>query len=305
MKKIALILPYFGVLPEWFNLFLHSCGKNKIIDFIFFTDCDIESYINSLQPQNGIRNVKIHKMSFQEYCSLVSQKLGIIFEPESPYKLCDLKPWYGAIHENILKDYHYWGYGDIDLVFGNLSKFLSEFVRKEKSVFSTHPDRISGHFCLFKNNDLYRTLPFKISNWQSILTDKKHYGVDEAHFSSLVLKRQRYFRSAVFRMTRDYWLRQKVLSILNRIIYRKIQACELFTSPRPTSGEQWIYVTKTGELKCQSTGRILPYLHFLFFKKSKWWKENEDYWKPGFYKINELDSTMEIIITKFEISKAI
>ena len=33
-------------------------------------------------------------------------------------------------------------------------------------------------------------------------------------------------------------------------------------------------------------GRELPYLHFLFFKKTPWLKTDR-YWRDGFYKIHE------------------
>lgn len=44
-------------------------------------------------------------MTFQEYCDDVSRKLGIDFHPARSYKLCDLKPFLGVIHEDILEEY--------------------------------------------------------------------------------------------------------------------------------------------------------------------------------------------------------
>ena len=44
----------------------------------------------------------------------------------SPYKLCDLKPAYGYIFNNLLKDFDYWGYSDLDLLFGNLDELLKK-----------------------------------------------------------------------------------------------------------------------------------------------------------------------------------
>lgn len=43
MKKAAIIIPYFGKFPEWFNLYLYSCKKNPEVDFIFYTDCSLEN----------------------------------------------------------------------------------------------------------------------------------------------------------------------------------------------------------------------------------------------------------------------
>jgi hypothetical protein len=38
MTKIAVILCYFGKLPENFSLFAESCRRNATVDFLLFTD---------------------------------------------------------------------------------------------------------------------------------------------------------------------------------------------------------------------------------------------------------------------------
>ena len=44
MKKAAIILPYFGTLPNYFQIFLNSCSYNNCFDFIIFTDQNYEKY---------------------------------------------------------------------------------------------------------------------------------------------------------------------------------------------------------------------------------------------------------------------
>ena len=39
MKKICILIPYFGKFPKWFDLYLYSCSHVKSIDFYYFTDC--------------------------------------------------------------------------------------------------------------------------------------------------------------------------------------------------------------------------------------------------------------------------
>lgn len=43
-KKICFIIPYFGDLPKYFQLFLNSCRHNKAYQWILFTD-DNTKYI--------------------------------------------------------------------------------------------------------------------------------------------------------------------------------------------------------------------------------------------------------------------
>ncbi len=162
LNKIAIIIPYFGKYPEWIDVFFYSCGMNKTIDFYFFTDCEV--------PENYENNMYFHSFSFADYCKMVSEKLHVYFQPKSAYKLCDLKVFYGKIHEDILMDYDFWGFGDIDVVWGDIQKFYTDELLTKYDVFSTHADRLSGHLSMFRNMEYYRNLCFRIKDWQLKLT---------------------------------------------------------------------------------------------------------------------------------------
>lgn len=43
--KYAIIIPYFGKWPVWFDLYLKSARENECIDFYFFTDCPLPQNI--------------------------------------------------------------------------------------------------------------------------------------------------------------------------------------------------------------------------------------------------------------------
>ena len=72
MIRIAQIIPYFGKWPEWMPLYLYSCGRNPMVDFIFYTDCEI--------PETTYSNTKFIKISFDDYCKLVGERLGIDYQ---------------------------------------------------------------------------------------------------------------------------------------------------------------------------------------------------------------------------------
>jgi len=138
MKKIALIIPYYGHFPNYFNLFLKTCENNPSIDWIIFSD--IETSIEF--PKN------VHKiqMSFSEIKSTFQEKFDFKISLNSPYKLCDYKPAYGYLFERYLDDYDFWGYCDVDMLFGNLRKFLPDDIL-------VNYDKIGhlGHLTLYKN----------------------------------------------------------------------------------------------------------------------------------------------------------
>ena len=139
MKKICFIIPYFGTLPNYFPLFLKSCNYNPGIDWLIFSD-DVNEYS---YPSN------VHKvtMSFSEIQEKIREKFDFEISLKAPYKLCDYKVAYGFIFEEYLKPYDFWGYCDIDLIFGNICKFIPESILEQY-------DKIGhlGHFSLYKNS---------------------------------------------------------------------------------------------------------------------------------------------------------
>lgn len=139
--KIAIIIPYFGVLPNYFDLWLLTAAQNRDIDFFVITDIDINSkFINA-------NNINIVRMSFLEVKERIQKLVDFKIELNSPYKLCDYKPTYGLAFSDIVKEYDYWGHCDSDIIWGNLRKFITdEILEKYEKIYSR------GHLTLYKNN---------------------------------------------------------------------------------------------------------------------------------------------------------
>ena len=95
MKKIVLLMPYYGQWPEWFNLFIETCKWNPTIDWIFFTDLP--------KPCNGCPNVRYVPMRLPELLELASCRVGFKIHFTDPYKLCDLRPGFGVIFEDYIR----------------------------------------------------------------------------------------------------------------------------------------------------------------------------------------------------------
>lgn len=138
MKSIALIIPYFGKFPTFFNLFLETCKVNSSVDWYIFTD----SQYADCYP----KNVHFVFKTFEDIRKLFQSRFDFEISLEKPYKLCDYKPAYGYIFHEYVKDYDFWGYCDMDVLFGNLRKFLTEKVLESY-------DKIGhlGHFTIYKN----------------------------------------------------------------------------------------------------------------------------------------------------------
>lgn len=281
-NRVALVIPYFTSAPPiWLGVNFYTCARQHNIDFIYFTDCE-----EIVCMANGYANIVCHKLSFNGYCDIVSNRLGIDFHPEHAYKLCDLKPFYGFIHQDILKEYDFWGYGDNDLVYGELDVLTNSRMLDAYDVVTTMAERIAGHFAIFRNNDKYRMLPFKCSRWKEHLQSEEHVGFDESDWVRLVLPEKRILTAIykiLFRHVLSYgkWVNLTYRFYSNK--WNRKFAKEMFTTPIPKEGEVWTYDNQTGKIIAPD-GKDLPYLHFLFFKKTKY-LETKNYWNGDYWRI--------------------
>ena len=145
MKKIAFVIPYFGKFPNYFELWVKSVESNPTIDFILYTDNNIDF----CKPTN----LKIIKTNFIEFKNKIQKVIEFPISLKTPYKLCDYKPVYGKALESDLKGYDFWGYCDMDLIFGNIRKFVTEEILNGYDKIFTH-----GHMTIFRNNDKCKEL---------------------------------------------------------------------------------------------------------------------------------------------------
>jgi len=170
-NKICVIIPYFGNWSNYLPLFLKSCHLNKdIIDVLFFTDLKTPAHV----PEN----VKFHYLTLNNFNELASRKLNIIVKVNWHYKLVDFKPSFGFLFSEYIKEYKYWGHGDIDLIYGNLQRFLNPLI-DQYDIISIQKNYISGPFCLFKNTENINTLFKKSKSFPAVYTSNNLLQFDE------------------------------------------------------------------------------------------------------------------------------
>jgi hypothetical protein len=253
---VCFVIPYFGSWPFWMPFFLESCRRNQDIDWHFFSDCG--------QPDDLPHNVRIQSVRYEDYLVHISDKLRINFRSSHPYKLCDIRPAYGFIHEDILKGYDFWGFGDIDLIYGKLRDFFSEELLQHDLI-SNHARRISGHLCLIRNTPHMNSLFERIPDWQRRFCEP-HQALDEGAFSRLFLWRKN-FPAPLF----------KFVGLFNPLRCKSVFR-EAYSTPNArinwTDGSKnfpscWFW--KEGRLTNDKDGqREFPYLHFVAWKKNEW-----------------------------------
>ena len=259
VSRILLIIPYFGSWPFWLDFFLLSCRHNSTVNWLIIGD--------SPAPDNAPDNVEFRQIAYADYLAFVRSRLGIPFAPARPYKLCDLKPMYGYLHEDELAGYDFWGFCDLDVVFGDLRSFLTPEVLRH-DVIATHDTRISGHFALLRNTPQLREAFRRIPGWQDKVCDQKSQRLDEAAFSKLFLRYKRWPQGL-----RKWLPGANPLGVST--LFR-----EQFSTPDcridwvdgsrdfPT---QWYW--RDGVLSNDRSERSFMYFHFLYWKQNHWKRE--------------------------------
>lgn len=244
--RIAILIPYFGDWPVWMNFFIESCRWNGGIDWILFNDRP--------PPENRPPNVHYERTSFVDYREQLSDALGVKVGAEDPYKLCDLRPALGYVHAAMLAKYDFVGFGDLDVIYGDIRSFYDDDLLSDYDLFSTHADRISGHLCLMRNREDVVTAFREVRGWKEAFTRRDNVTFDERAFYNLFTGRNgRLLPSKAPPSIRCYFR-------------------EAYSTPTPTTDMRWFW--EKGRL----TNEYYPYhpflyLHFMNWHSSRWYAQ--------------------------------
>lgn len=266
MKSIVLIVDYFGgKWPQWFPLFLESCANNPSINWIIHTDCPV--------PADSPGNVSFSRMAWPQFQAHVSHKLNISFDTDRKYKICDLRPAYGVIWEEEIADFDFFGWADIDVIYGDLRNFLTDAVL-ENYVVSTHKWCFSGHFCLLKNEMWVRNAFRDLDGWQLAMESHESLRYDEDHLIRAFIRPNRF--TPLWRWPL-VWLADRLNP--QRARYRKVYRVEQYTTPLVpglwarswTTRHSDVWYWKNGRVTNQHNGdRQFMYLHFMNYVSARW-----------------------------------
>lgn len=170
-NKKCIVCVYFGNVPNYYDLWLKSVHYNKDYDFVLVTD--------SIVPMSE-KNLTVINMELTSFEKLARKKLSMKLSISYSYKLCDFKPVYGIILQDYLADYEYWGYCDLDIILGDLNKFITqEMLEKYDKIFPL------GHFAIYRNtpevNNRYKLKGSIFGDYEEVFNKNKIYVFDEGY----------------------------------------------------------------------------------------------------------------------------
>lgn len=224
------------------SIFSSKAAWNPDVQWRIYTDCG--------KPENKADNIDFVPISFDDYKGLVRERLKIAFDQAQPYKLCDIKPALGAVHEREIADYPFFGYGDIDVIYGDISRFYSKEKFADLDVISTHPERLSGHFAVLRNTSTLRRAFEQIPDYRAMLEAQQIIGMDEFGFSEIFLNSSKERTSFVER-------------------HSTILCWRGWHDATMDYPKRWFW--QNGQLTNERDGaRQFLYLHFMRWQSSRW-----------------------------------
>jgi hypothetical protein len=131
------------MMPLW----LESCRYNTEIDWVIISNDNIAQELPS--------NVILINKSFKQVKDQIQSCFSFPIKLDNAWGLCTFRPAYGDIFKELTAGYDFWGYCDLDVIFGNISRFVTPDIL-------ANYDKIMwlGHFSLYKNmercNSAYR-----------------------------------------------------------------------------------------------------------------------------------------------------
>lgn len=176
--KVLLINPYYGKWPCWLPAFLESCRANPEVEWLIPTDCPV--------PADYPANVHFVKNSLSELEELSRRKLNLPVKLDRPYKVNDIRPAFGIIFEDVLKDYAFWGHCDLDVIWGRISKFITPEILAENDVISARREKVCGHFSLYSNRPTINRLFERHSAYKEAFCSSSSFYFDEVAMTSVV-----------------------------------------------------------------------------------------------------------------------
>lgn len=273
-KLACIIIVYFGRFPAWMPAYLESCKWNKNFDFLIFSDANF-AYANI--P----KNVTIAPLTLEQFNNIYLRSFPNNKPIKFHYKLCDLKPIYGILFHEYIKNYPFFWWGDLDVIYGNIEKYLTDEMLKQE-VISFHWRHISGHLCLVQTK-LAKILYLAFPDWSEKVNFDRHVGLDEpAHLEGVSYYAQESFNTP--------W--SEIISWTNGE----------FVFP-----SEWYW--ENGVLTNDLDGtRDFPYLHFMQWRRGNTGQRNKDRFRKLFHlqwynKANVFHMEPEDVKWGFKINK--
>ena len=164
MARVTLILPWSGARPGYWRERMESAARvtNNTVEF----------------------RVATVERSLGDFKALVERRLGTEVNLTRAYKLCDLKPMYGALFPDEIAGSDYWAFGDCDVVYGpGFAGWLARVTALGCDVATVQTEYCAGPLTLVRNCAKMNRFFERAAGWREMLRDHHMCTFDELGFN--------------------------------------------------------------------------------------------------------------------------
>lgn len=171
MERICLITCYMGNLPGYFDYYVATCKKNNTINYIIINDTIAQSYSDE--------NIQFIKWNLEEFNALASNVLEHPIKLVNAWKINEIKPLFGKLFKKELTGFDFWGWCDLDIIWGDVRQFLNASMLTNYDVITSKSKWTAGHFTLFRNNEYCNSLYSRNPKIYELLNSTTYYAFEE------------------------------------------------------------------------------------------------------------------------------
>ena len=155
------IMPYFGDFPYWFEEYKkHFEEQLRPKGYDWLLDTDLEGFKKRVKDKLGI-----------EYLGLPGGG-----------KVWDFRASLGLLYDDEIEGYDFWGHTDLDCVYGDVDKWVTDEFLSGLDVHSNHHEYVNGPWTLYRNIPEVNNLFFK-ADWKKYMCIPEPTGWVEGPYS--------------------------------------------------------------------------------------------------------------------------
>ena len=152
---------------------------NANIDFVIVTDLECPSPLPA--------NVRLVGIKLDEITDRLSKIVGAPLRLERLHIICDYRPFYALLFPELVTGYDYWGYCDMDLIFGDLTPLI-EATRLGCWDFISPWHYTAGHCSLLRNVERVNRVALNTPNLIQRLNMSGNTFIDEGNLSEVAVR---------------------------------------------------------------------------------------------------------------------
>jgi hypothetical protein len=121
-------------------------------------------------------------MDLEGFRRLACSKLDMEVSLPYPFKVCDFRPAFGTILADHLHGFDYWGWGDSDVLYGDVRNCLGAVGFERYDIVSVRSEFMAGELSLLRNTSNVNSLFLNSRDYRRVFTSDQGFDFEEYGF---------------------------------------------------------------------------------------------------------------------------